>query len=193
MSTQGSSQLAFGKAAAKFNVAESDYLVMASSKIGSFSELAFRFPRAEDFESYMVRILRTRGAYRSGETIRVYDIATPVPREDYKESDDAAWLRRLWTLAAKVAKSEVEALAGDGRVHSEGQKDADAPGRQGEAFALDLDKSSTELRLEWGPQTSDLGILCFHGQREQTQEVRKAAKGLARVGDQWQSRYPPGG
>ena len=114
MSTQGSSQVAFGKAAAKFNVAESDYLVMASSKIGTFSELAFRFPRAEDFESYMVRILRTRGAYRSEDTIRVYDIASPVPREEYKESDDAACLRRLWTLAAKVAKSEVEALAGDG-------------------------------------------------------------------------------
>lgn len=114
MSTQGSSQLAFGKAAAKFNVAESDYLVMASTKIGTFSELAFRFPRAEDFESYMVRVLKTRGAYRSGDTIRVYDIATPVPREEYKESDDAACLRRLWTLAAKVAKSEVEALAGDG-------------------------------------------------------------------------------
>ena len=114
MSTQGSSQLAFGKAAAKFNVAESDYLVMASSKISTFSELAFRFPRAEDFESYMVRILRTRGAYRSEDTIRVYDIASPVPREEYKESDDAACLRRLWTLAAKVAKSEVEALAGDG-------------------------------------------------------------------------------
>ncbi len=114
MSTQGSSQLAFGKAAAKFNVAESDYLVMASSKIGTFSELAFRFPRSEVFESYMVRTLRTRGAYRSGDTIRVYDIATPMPREDYKESDDAACLRRLWTLAAKVAKSEVESLAGDG-------------------------------------------------------------------------------
>ena len=107
--------MAFGKAAAKFNVAESDYLVMASSKIGTFSELAFRFPRAEDFESYMVRILRTRGAYRSEDTIRVYDIASPVPREEYKESDDAACLRRLWTLAAKVAKSEVEALAGDGK------------------------------------------------------------------------------
>ena len=114
MSTQGSSKLAFGKAAAKFNVAESDYLVMSSSNIGTFSELAFRFPRAEDFESYMVRILRTRGAYRSGDTIRVYDIASPVSRDDYKESDDAACLRRLWTLAAKVAKSEVEALAGDG-------------------------------------------------------------------------------
>ena len=83
MSTQGSSQLAFGKAPAKFNVAESDYLVMASSKIGTFSELAFRFPRSEVFESYMVRTLRTRGAYRSGDTIRVYDIATPMPREDY--------------------------------------------------------------------------------------------------------------
>ena len=183
MSTQGSSQLAFGKAAAKFNVAESDYLVMASSKIGTFSELAFRFPRSEDFESYMVRTLRTRGAYRSGDTIRVYDIATPMSREDYKESDDAACLRRLWTLAAKVAKSEVESLAGDGdepktkvsaptaseledSCSSERKTNASRVRRPGETVSLVTDSSSAELRPEWGPQASDLGIFCVDGHRE---------------------------
>ena len=60
---QGSSKLAFGKAASKLDVAESDYLVLTTMGINTFSALAFRFPKAEDWEAFMVRSVRTQGAF----------------------------------------------------------------------------------------------------------------------------------
>lgn len=114
MSTQGSSKLAFGKAASKLDVAESDYLVLTTMGINTFSALAFRFPKAEDWEAFMVRSVRTQGAFRDGDSIRVFDKSSALPLEAFKESEDAACLRKLWTLAAKVAKAEVEDLAGVG-------------------------------------------------------------------------------
>ena len=114
MSTQGSSKLAFGKAASKLDVAESDYLVLTTMGINTFSTLAFRFPKAEDWESFMGRTVRPQGAFRDGESVRVFTKADALTLEEFKESEDAACLRKLWTLAAKVAKAEVEDLAGVG-------------------------------------------------------------------------------
>ncbi len=114
MSTQGSSKLAFGKAASKLDVAESDYLVLTTLGINTFSTLAFRFPKAEDWESFMGRTVRPQGAFRDGDSIRVFTKADALSLEMFKESEDAACLRKLWTLAAKVAKAEVEDLAGVG-------------------------------------------------------------------------------
>ena len=114
MSTQGSSKLAFGKAASKLDVAESDYFVLTTLGINTFSTLAFRFPKAEDWEAFMGRSVRPQGAFRDGDSIRVFDRMDALPLEVFKESEDAACLRKLWTLAAKVAKAEVEDLAGVG-------------------------------------------------------------------------------
>ena len=66
MSTQGSSKLAFGKAASKLDVAESDYLVLTTMGINTFSALAFRFPK-RGLGGFMVRSVRTQGAFRDGD------------------------------------------------------------------------------------------------------------------------------
>ena len=47
-----------------------------------------------------------------GEEIRTFDKKSPLGEEDFKGSEDAACLRKLWTLSCKVGKAEVESLAG---------------------------------------------------------------------------------
>ncbi len=112
MASQGNSKISFGKAAAKFEVHESDYLLMVSLGIAAHEQLAFRFPKSDDFESFMTKALRPRGAYRVGDEIRTFDKKSPLGEEDFKGSEDAACLRKLWTLSCKVGKAEVESLAG---------------------------------------------------------------------------------
>ena len=112
MASQSNSKIAFGKAAAKFEVHESDYLLMASLGISTHEQLAFRFPKADDFESFMTKALRPRAAYKEGEDIKTFDKRSPPSEEEYRGSEDAACLRKLRTLSSKVAKAEVESLAG---------------------------------------------------------------------------------
>lgn len=112
MASQSNSKIAFGKAAAKFEVHESDYLLMASMGIATHEQLAFRFPKAEDFETFMNKVLRPRAAFKDGEEIKTFDKRIPPSEEEYRASEDAACLRKLWTLSSKVAKAEVESMAG---------------------------------------------------------------------------------
>ena len=112
MASQSNSKISFGKAAAKFEVHESDYLLMVSLGITTHEQLAFRFPKADDFESFMTKALRPRAAYKDGEDIKTFDKRSPPSEEDYRASEDAACLRKLYTLSSKVAKAEVESLAG---------------------------------------------------------------------------------
>ena len=124
MASQSNSKSAFGKAAAKFEVHESDYLLLVSLGISTHEQLAFRFPKSDDFEAFMLKALRPKGAYLAGEEIRSYDKRSPLSEGDYKESEDVACLRKLWTLSSKVAKTEVESLAG---IESESKPKVNGP------------------------------------------------------------------
>ena len=109
--SQARSTTAFTRAAAAFDVHESDFLVMMGDRISSFEALAFRFPKEQDFESYLNRSLRVKSAYTddSGNTV-VYDKTSPESWEAYRSSEDCGCLRKLWNMGVQIAKKELEAL-----------------------------------------------------------------------------------
>ena len=109
--SQARSTTAFTRAAAAFDVHESDFLVMMGDRISSFEALAFRFPKEQDFESYLNRSLRVKSAYTddSGNTV-VYDETSPESWEAYRSSEDCGCLRKLWNMGVQIAKKELEAL-----------------------------------------------------------------------------------
>lgn len=103
---------AFSRAAADFDVHESDYLLLTMDRISTFEAMAFRFPKESDFEDYLKRAIRPRGAYRDEDDNLVdYDKNTPEPWEVYKSSEDCGCLRKLWHMSSQVAKKELESLA----------------------------------------------------------------------------------
>lgn len=53
MATQATLTSAFTKAAIRFNVAESDFLVLGTQGIASFEALAYRVPKQEDLEDIL--------------------------------------------------------------------------------------------------------------------------------------------
>ena len=58
------STIAFGRAAASFDVHESDFLVLGLDNVNTSEAMAFRFPTAADFDEYLKKQLRVRAAYR---------------------------------------------------------------------------------------------------------------------------------
>ncbi len=104
--------MAFKKAAIAFDVHESDYLGLLSDKVNTYEGMGFRFPEKEDFEVYLRRVVRHRAAYQEDDgEIKVFNRASVPSWDDYRSSEDAGCLRKLWTLAHQVSKKEVEALA----------------------------------------------------------------------------------
>ena len=77
------SEVAFGRAAASFDVHESDYLVLVSERVSTMEAMAFRFPQASDFEDFMKKVVRTKSAYRDREGMVV-----TYPRSQVKAWDD---------------------------------------------------------------------------------------------------------
>ena len=108
------SSLAFGRAAASFDVHESDYLVLTLDGITTYEAMAFRFPSASDFDEYLRKHLRTRAAYRdpSG-TVTGFQRGEIDAWEVFKSSEDVGCLRKLWSLATQVSKRNLERMAGD--------------------------------------------------------------------------------
>lgn len=103
---------AFSRAAVEFDVHESDFLILTMDRISTFEAMAFRFPKEADFEDYLKRAVRPRGAYRDeDDNVVGYDKRTPEPWDLYKSSEDCGCLRKLWHMAAQVAKKELESLA----------------------------------------------------------------------------------
>ena len=110
--SQAKSEIAFTRAATSFDVHESDFLVLLKDRISNFESLAFRFPKEGDFEEYLRKSLRLKGAFRDDDDeIVTYDKRTPETWEDFRASEDCGCLRKLWGLAAQVAKKELEAMA----------------------------------------------------------------------------------
>ena len=108
------STIAFGRAAASFDVHESDFLVLGLDNVNTSEAMAFRFPTAADFDEYLKKQLRVRAAYRPDG-----GAATGFPRhpveswETYRSSEDVGCLRKLWAYANQVAKRNMERMAGE--------------------------------------------------------------------------------
>ena len=110
--SQAKSQIAFTRAATNFDVHESDFLILLNDRISNFESLAFRFPKEGDFEGYLEKSLRLKGAFRNdNEDIIVYDKRNPDSWDAFRASEDCGCLRKLWGLATQVAKKELEMMA----------------------------------------------------------------------------------
>lgn len=112
MSSQGNVPVAFLKAAARGGVAESDFLLLGSLGIHTFEGFGFRLPRSEDLEEFLRSTVCPREAYKDEDgVVTIYDRTPPVLWQEFKTSEDAAALRKLWLLAKEICKAEVESLA----------------------------------------------------------------------------------
>ena len=109
---QGKSSATFKKAAIAFDVHESDYLGLLSDNVSTYESMGFRFPEREDFELYLRKTVMLRAAYRDdkGEIV-VFNRPKTPSWDNFRSSEDAGCLRKLWTLSHQVSKKEVEALA----------------------------------------------------------------------------------
>ena len=106
--SQSRLESSFEAGAVKFDVAESDYLVMKHEGVSCYEKLFYRFPTREDLEKFMENVLHSRAAYRdSGGEIRVYNKRNP-DWNVWKSSDDAACLRKMWAFGSALCKSEID-------------------------------------------------------------------------------------
>ena len=79
-----------------------------------YEAMAFRFLTASDFDEYLRKHLRTRAAYKdSSGVVTGFTKGEIEAWENYKSSEDAGCLRKLWTLATQVSKRNLERMAGD--------------------------------------------------------------------------------
>eukprot|EP00434_Breviolum_minutum_P009285 symbB.v1.2.008182.t1/scaffold450.1/size202773/1 len=103
----------FHKSAVRFDVAESDYLLLQSLGIATANSFAFRVPKADDLETFLQEKLLNACAYKNEDGVILTFNKNPPDRwVDWKLSEDAAALRRLWQFSREVAKSEVEKMVG---------------------------------------------------------------------------------
>ncbi len=112
--SQSTLQSAFETGAVKFNLAESDYIVLRSDGFDCYEKLYYRLPTRDDLEKYLEDVLHRKGGYRDSSGImRVYDKSS-VDWSAWKRSDDAACVRKLWTYGSTLCKQELEAMASGG-------------------------------------------------------------------------------
>ena len=150
--SQSRLESAFESGAVKFNLNESDYLVLRSDGFSCYENLFYRLPTGEDLERYLEDTLHKKGAYRdSVGTIMVYDKAHPEWRS-WRCSDDAACVRKLCSYGSTLCKSELEDMAsGSGT----GEKTKITPGAAAElerkAIAAGMPKpvSDAERPSSW--------------------------------------------
>ena len=113
--SQSKLETAFEAGAIKFNVSESDYLVLKSHGYSCFEDFHYRLPTKEDLEKYFEEVLHKRGGYLDKTTGNLKTFTKPSPDWDsWKRSDDAACLRKLWSYGSSLCKTEMEDMTGGG-------------------------------------------------------------------------------
>lgn len=111
MTTNASLPSAFLKAAVKFNVAESDFLLMESSGINTFESLTYRMPKAENLEEFMHGTILPGAAFKQADGTIVTFARTPVVTwREFQIGEDAATIRKLWSYSKEVCKADLEAM-----------------------------------------------------------------------------------
>lgn len=112
MTSQGDLPVTLLRAATRFDVAESDFLMLQSLGFSSLNSIAFKLPKAEDLERFLEDRILGSNAYKQADGVVVTFPRQPPERwADWKLSDDAAALRRLWAFAKETAKSEIEKMS----------------------------------------------------------------------------------
>eukprot|EP00434_Breviolum_minutum_P003086 symbB.v1.2.002716.t1/scaffold148.1/size298184/5 len=162
------SATAFSRAAVEFDVHESDFLILTMDRISTFEAMAFRFPKEADFEDYLKRAVRPGGAYRDeDDNVVGYDKRSPEPWDLYKSSEDCGCLRKLWHMAAQVAKKELESLAS-------GQDESSTP-KMNSVLSNELETKATDSGMPTPASDKERPSLHTLGKAEQTKANRKAS------------------
>eukprot|EP00435_Cladocopium_sp_Y103_P044368 s1234_g12.t1 len=100
------------RAAARFDVAESDFLLLQQLGFSSLNAIAFKLPKADDLEKFLEDHILSQNAFKQADGIVVtFPRQPPEQWTTWKLSDDAAALRRLWAFAKETAKSEIEKMS----------------------------------------------------------------------------------
>ena len=108
---QSQLETVFESAAVKFNVAESDYLLLRRAGVRCLEDLHYRIPTKHDLEQFLEDVVHHSGAYRNEDgVIRTYVKTSPDWRL-WRHSEDAGCLRKLWAYGSQVCKAELEDLA----------------------------------------------------------------------------------
>ena len=112
MTSQGGLPVAFVKAAVRFNVSESDFLLLGTHGIATFEALGYRLIKADDMEVFMREEIAPKAAYKQPDGVVVtFDRTPAIQWTTFKMSEDCAALRKLWALSREICKAEVELLA----------------------------------------------------------------------------------
>ena len=109
--SQSQLESAFEAAAVRFNVAESDYLVLRKSGVKCLEDIHYRLPTKDDLERYLEDVIHSTSAYvHTDGSIRSY-VKAGISWRQWRSSEDAACLRKLWAYSAQICKAEMEDLA----------------------------------------------------------------------------------
>ena len=112
MTTQGDLPATLLRAAVRFDVAESDFLLLQHLGFHSLNSIAFKLPKSEDLERLLEDHILGQSAYKQSDGVVVtFQRQPPAPWASWKLSDDAAALRRLWAFAKETAKGEIERMS----------------------------------------------------------------------------------
>ena len=118
MTSQGDLPLAFKRAAIRFDVAESDYFTLQVVGITTLNGFAYKIPKSEELETFLRDKILDYCAYqKDDESISVFRRTPPEDWREWKLSDDAAALRRLWQFAKETAKGDIERMASGDETH----------------------------------------------------------------------------
>lgn len=118
MTSQGDLPLAFKRAAIRFDVAESDYFTLQMLAITTLNGFAYKLPKSEELEALLRDKILDYSAYlKEDDSIGVFRRYPPESWANWKLSDDAAALRRLWQFAKETAKGDIERMASGDETH----------------------------------------------------------------------------
>ena len=110
--TQAGLPAAFRKSAVQFGVAESDFLFLSHLGISTYEQFALRIPSNETFEDFMKDDVCPSAAYQDPDRgLIIFDRQPQVKWRDFRLTEDAASLRKLWMLSREMCRAEVEKLA----------------------------------------------------------------------------------
>jgi hypothetical protein len=110
--SQANIPAAFRKSAVQFRVSESDFLLMSNMGIYSHEAFALRVHSKDALEEYLRDVVCPSAAYNDPTRGLITFNRTPaIPWQEFKRSEDAAALRKLWLLSKELCKGELEKLA----------------------------------------------------------------------------------
>ena len=112
MTTHATLSNTFTRAAIKFLVAESDFLVMSKLGVDNFEAMTYRLPKSEDLVDFMRTQILPQAGYREEDgNLLIFPREPGETWANFRVSEDAGAIRKLWNYSREVCKAELEAMA----------------------------------------------------------------------------------